>query len=297
MKIFVTGATGFVGSAVVAELISAGYKVLGLARNEQAKKTLQFLGAEAHHGDLEDLESLTAGAKSADAVIHTGFIHDFSRFKEVCEIDRKAIEALGNALIGTNRPLIVTSGTLVVGGGQLATEYMLPDYEHAHNPRVASEQAVDSLAEKGINVSVVRLSPSVHGDGDQHGFVPMLIDLARKSGLSAYIDKGENRWTAVHRLDAAVLYRLALQNTTPGARFHGVAEESITLKSIAEAIGSKLGLPVVSKSGQEASAHFSWFEHFAAIDGPASATETTACLNWHPRHPTLLQDLQGNVYF
>lgn len=286
MKIFVTGATGFVGSAVVAELISAGHQVLGLARNEQAKKKLQFLGVEAHQGDLEDLESLIAGAKSADAVIHTGFIHDFSRFKEVCEIDHKAIEAMGNALIGTNHPLIVTSGTLVVSGGQ-----------HAQNPRIASEQAADRLDEKGINVSVVRLSPSVHGDGDHHGFIPMLIDLARNSGVSAYIDKGENRWTAVHRLDAAVLYRLALQNTTPGARFHGVAEESITLKSIAEAIGSKLGLPVVSKSGEEASAHFTWFEHFAAIDGPATATETTERLNWHPSHPTLLQDLQGNVYF
>ena len=297
MKIFVTGATGFVGSAVVTELIGAGHQVVGLARNGQAIKTLRFLGAEVHNGDLEDLESLTAGAKAADAVIHTGFIHDFSRFKAVCEIDRKAIEAMGNALTGTNRPLIVTSGTLVVGGGQMATEHLLPDYEHSHNPRVASEQAVDRLAAKGINVSVVRLSPSVHGDGDHHGFVPMLIDLAKKSGVSAYIGEGENRWTAVHRLNAAVLYRLALQNTIPGARFHGVAEESITLKSIAEVIGATLGLPVVSKSGKEASEHFTWFEHFAGIDGPATAFETTARLNWHPNHPTLLQDLQGNVYF
>lgn len=297
MKIFVTGATGFVGSAVVAELIRAGHQVIGLARNEQAKKTLQSSGVQVHKGDLEDLESLIEGAKSADAVIHTGFIHDFSRFKEVCEIDRKAIEVLGNTLAGSNRPLIVTSGTLVVGSGQTITENTLPDYEHSQNPRAASEQAVDNLAEKGINVSVVRLSPSVHGDGDRHGFVPMLIDLAKKSGVSAYIGQGANRWTAVHRLDAAVLFRLALQNTIPGMRFHGVAEEPITLKSIAEAIGSKLGLPVVSKSGKEASGHFTWFEHFAGVDGPATATITREQLNWHPSHPTLMQDLQGNIYF
>lgn len=297
MKIFVTGATGFVGSAVVTELIRAGHQVVGLARNDKAKKALQSLGAHVHHGDLEDVDSLTEGAQSADAVIHTGFIHDFSRFKEVCEVDRKAIEALGNALAGTDRPLIVTSGTLVVGAEKVVTEDALPDYAHSQNPRAASEQAVDDLAEKGINVSVVRLSPSVHGDGDLHGFVPMLIDLAKKSGVSAYIGKGENRWTAVHRLDAAVLYRLTLQNTVPGTRFHGVAEESITLKALAEAIGTKLGLPVVSKSGKEASEHFSWFEHFASLDGPASAAETRAQLNWHPSHPTLMQDLQGNVYF
>jgi nucleoside-diphosphate-sugar epimerase len=297
MKIFVTGATGFVGSAVVAELIGAGHQVVGLARNDQAKKALQSSGAQVPHGDLQDLDSLVEGAKSADAVIHTGFIHDFSRFREVCEVDRKAIEALGNALAGTDRPLIVTSGTLVVGAGQVITENTLPDYEHSQNPRAASEQAVDDLAEKGINVSVVRLSPSVHGDGDSQGFVPMLISLAKKSGVSAYIGQGENRWTAVYRLDAAVLFRLALQNTIPGMRFHGVAEESITLKSLAETIGAKLGLPIISKSGKEVSEHFAWFEHFAGLDGPASAIKTREQLNWHPSHPTLMQDLQGNVYF
>lgn len=297
MKIFVTGATGFVGSAVVAELTQARHQVVGLARNEEAKEKLTSMGAQTHEGDLEDLESLIAGVKSADAVIHTGFIHDFTKFKEVCEIDRKAIEAMGNALVGSNRPFIVTSGTLVVGPGKVITEDALPDYEHSLNPRIASELVVDELAKKGVNVSVVRLSPSVHGDGDHHGFVPMLIDLAKKSGVSAYIGKGENQWTAVHRLDAAVLYRLALESTVPGTRFHGVAEESITLKSIAEAIGSKLELPVVSKSGEEATEHFKWFEHFVSINGPASATETRKQLNWHPDRPTLMQDLQGNVYF
>lgn len=297
MRVFVTGATGFVGSAVVAELITAGHQVVGLARNDHAKKALQSSGALVHPGDLQDLDSLTAGAKSADAVIHTGFIHDFSRFREVCQLDRKAILAMGNALAGTDRPLIVTSGTLVAATDRVITEHTLPDYEHSQNPRTASELAVDELAAKGINVSVVRLSPSVHGDGDRLGFVPMLINLARRSGVSAYIGRGENRWTAVHRLDAALLYRLALQNTIPGTRFHGVAEESITLKSLAEVIGARLALPVVSKSGKQASEHFAWFEHFASLDGPASATMTKTQLDWHPSHPTLLQDLQGNVYF
>jgi nucleoside-diphosphate-sugar epimerase len=297
MRIFVTGATGFVGSAVVAELIGAGHQVIGLARNEQAKAKLQAAGAVAHEGDLQDTESLITGAKNADAVIHTGFIHDFSRFGEMCEIDRKAIAALGSALVGTNRPLIVTSGTLVVGAETEFNELALPDYEHTPNPRTASEQAADSLAEQGVNVAVMRLSPSVHGNGDHHGFIPMLIELAKKNGVSAYIGEGQNRWTAVHRLDAAVLYRLALENTTPGMRFHAVAEKPITVKTIAEMIGSKLGLPVVSKSGEEATAHFAWFEHFAGIDGPASATRTSEQLNWHPSHPTLLQDLQGDVYF
>jgi len=297
MRIFVTGATGFVGAAVVADLLKEGHQVVGLARNEQARETILSLGAEVHNGDLEDLESLIEGAKSADAVIHTGFIHDFSRFKEVCEIDRKAIAAMGNALIGSNRPFIVTSGTLLISGKQMITEDMLPDYEHAVNPRIASEQAVDLLVEKGVNVSVVRLSPSVHGNGDSRGFIPMLIDLAKKSGVSAYIGEGQNRWTAVHRLDAAVLFRLTLQNTIPGARFHGVAESSITLKAIAEAIAAKLGVPVVSKSGKEATEHFAWFEHFASVDGPASADSTRQRLNWNPNQPTLMEDLQGNVYF
>ncbi|QPH40742.1 SDR family oxidoreductase [Pedobacter endophyticus] len=297
MKIFVTGATGFVGAAVVAELLKAGHQVLGLARNEQARETILSMGADVHSGDLEDLGSLIEGAKSADAVIHTGFIHDFSRFKEVCEIDRKAIAAMGNALIGSNRPFIVTSGTLLIRGKQMITEDMLPDYERSLNPRVASEQAIDVLAEKGVNVSVVRLSPSVHGDGDSRGFIPMLIDLAKRTGVSAYIGEGENRWTAVHRLDAAVLFRLALQNTVPGTRFHGVAESSITLKAIAEAIATKLGVPVVSKSGKEAAEHFAWFEHFASVDGPASADSTREQLNWQPNQPTLMDDLQGNIYF
>ncbi|WP_145858621.1 SDR family oxidoreductase [Pedobacter suwonensis] len=296
MKVFVTGATGFVGSAVVKELISAGYEVLGLARNEVAEKALVLAGAEVHKGDLEDLQRLQEGAKLADGVIHTGFIHDFSRFEAVCEIDRLAIEAIGSSLAGTNKPFIVTSGTLLVNPGILATEDMIPDY-NGRNPRLASEKAVDTLAAKDIRVSVVRLSPSVHGEGDHHGFIPMLIDIARKTGLSAYIGDGENRWTGIHRLDAAKLYRLALEEATPGTRFHGVAEESIPLKAIAEAIGEQLGLPVVSIPKNEAAAHFGWFEHFAAVDGPASGRLTSELLNWEPQCSGLLEDLERGIYF
>ena len=296
MKVFVTGATGFVGSAVVKELINAGHEVLGLARNETAEKALVLAGAEVHKGDLEDLQSLWQGARLADGIIHTGFIHDFSRFAAVCEIDRVAIETIGNSIAGTDKPFIVTSGTLLVNPGMLATEDMLPNYNGA-NPRLASEKAVDALASQNIRISVVRLSPSVHGEGDHHGFVPILIDIARKTGSSAYIDGGQNQWTGVHRLDAAKLYRLALEQATPGARFHGVAEESITLKAIAEAIGEQLGLPVVSISKNEAAAHFGWFEHFVSIDGPASGRLTRERLNWEPEYSSLIQDLEQGIYF
>ncbi|WP_231582664.1 SDR family oxidoreductase [Pedobacter sp. BMA] len=297
MKVFVTGATGFVGNAVVNELIGAGHKVLGLARNDEAAERLKAAGAEVHHGDLENLDSLIAGAQSADGIIHLGFIHDFTRFAEVCEIDRIAIEAIGNTILGTDKPFLVTSGTLVAGPGQLASEDTIPDYEHSHNPRLASEKAVDTLAAKGVKVSVVRLSPSVHGEGDLHGFVPMLIDIARKKGESAYIGAGLNRWTGVHRLDAAVLYRLALDKAQPGLRFHAVADEAVTLKSIAEIIGSKLDIPVVSKSGNAAASHFGFFEHFASIDGPASAHATRETLGWNPTHPSLPEDLVSGIYF
>ncbi|MFW0714822.1 SDR family oxidoreductase [Pedobacter sp. N23S346] len=296
MKVFVTGATGFVGSAVVKELITAGHQVLGLARNETAEKALLLVGAEVHKGDLEDLESLRKGANAADGIIHTGFIHDFTRFKAVCEIDRVAIETIGNEITGTDKPFIVTSGTLIVSPGQLATEDKLPDY-NGQNPRIASEKAVDALAAKNVRISVVRLSPSVHGEGDLHGFIPMLIDIARQKGSSAYIEDGANQWTAVHRLDAAVLFRLALEQARPGARFHGVAEESITFKSIAEAIGKQLNLPIVSKSKDEVAAHFGWFEHFASINGPASGKLTRQHLHWEPQYSGLIQDLEQGIYF
>jgi len=295
MKVFVTGATGFIGSAIVRELLGAGHSVSGLARSEGAAAALLAAGAEVHRGDLEDLDSLRSGAKESDGVIHAGFIHDFSRFQEVCEVDRLAIEAIGGALAGSDRPFIVTSGTALVSPGRLATEDIIPPFNPAF-PR-ASEVAADAVAALGVRVSVLRLSPSVHGDGDHHGFVPMLINIARQKGVSAYIGEGKNRWNAVHRLDAAHLYRLALENAKTAARFHGTAEEEITFKAIAESIGQHPGIPVVEKSLEEAAGHFGWFAGFAAIDCPASGKLTREQLNWRPVQPTLLADMEQGIYF
>jgi len=296
MRVFVTGASGFVGSAVVQELIAAGHKVIGLARSDSSAKALEVIGAQVHRGDLEDLESLKSGASASDGVIHTGFIHDFARFKEVCETDGRAIEAIGSALSGSDHPFVITSGTALVSPGRLATEDILPaPVAHSH-PRVASELAADALASLSVRTSIIRLSPSVHGDGD-HGFIPMLIDIARKKGVSAYIGDGLNRWTAVHRLDAAHLYRLALENAKAGTRFHGVAEEGIAFKDIAEIIGKQLNIPVVSKSPEEAADHFGWFAGFAGLDCPASSKITREQLSWNPVQTTLLADMEYGTYF
>ncbi|RFM27508.1 SDR family oxidoreductase [Deminuibacter soli] len=294
MRVFLTGATGFVGSAIVPELINAGHEVLGLARSEAAADALHKAGAAVHMGDLENLDSLRSGAAVADGVIHTGFVHDFTRFKEVCEIDKLAIETMGSVLAGSGRPLIVTSGSALVSPGQLATEDMMPPFNPAW-PR-ASEQMADAVAALGVKASAMRLSPSVHGEGDLHGFVPILVKLAREKGVSAYIGEGANRWNAVHRLDAARLYRLALENPDAGIRFHAVAEEAITFKTIAALIGKQLGVPVVSIAPEEAAAHFSWFAGFAGIDCPASGAITRERLNWTPVHQTLIADLEQGVY-
>jgi nucleoside-diphosphate-sugar epimerase len=296
MRVFVTGATGFVGSAVVQELMNAGHQVLGLARSEAAARSLAAAGALVHRGDLEDLDSLRSGAAASDGVIHTGFIHDFSKFKVVCETDRHAIEALGSALAGSDRPLIVSSGTALVKPGRLATEGEVSALTCNDFPRVATEEAAGSVAEQGVRVSVVRLSPSVHGDGD-HGFVPILIRVAREKGVSAYIGEGRNRWTAVHRLDAAVLYRLAVEKGSAGARYHGVDEEGIAFREIAEVIGRQLNLPVVSKSTEDAASHFGWFAHFAGLDCPASSKLTQERLGWRPVQCSLLTDLERGSYF
>jgi nucleoside-diphosphate-sugar epimerase len=295
MRVFVTGATGFVGTAVVKELLGAGHQVVGLVRSEESAKKLTAAGATAHHGDLENLDSLKSGASASDGVIHCGFIHDFTRFKEVCEVDKKAIETIAAVLEGSNRPLLVTSGTAVVSPGKLATETTIPPF-HPEWPRaseLAADQAVTAL---DVKASSIRLSPSVHGEGDVHGFVPILINIARQKGVSAYIGEGGNRWNAVHRLDAAHLYRLAIEKGEGGVRYHAVGEEAVTFKSIAEAIGKKLDIPVVSKSKEEAAEHFGWFVRFAAIDCPASSQITQDSLNWHPTHATLLADLEGNIY-
>jgi len=288
MRVFVTGATGFVGAAVVDELIANGHQVLGLARSDAGAAALKARGADVQKGSLEDLDSLQRGAKAADAVIHTAFNHDFSRFVQSCEDDRRIVEALGDALAGTAKTLIVTSGSGVVDG--VATE----DSEPGQHARAASEHAAAAVASRGVRTMIVRL-PQVHGDGD-HAFVPLTINLAREKGEAVYIGDGSNRWPAVHRFDAARLYRLALEKGT-SFRYHAVAEEGVPFRAIAEVTGRRLGVPVVSKTKEEAAAHFGWFIHFAAADMPASSAKTRAELGWRPAGPALLPDIDRPIYF
>ncbi len=293
MRVFVTGATGFVGSAVVQELLAAGHQVLGLVRSDASAAALEKAGGKVHRGSVEDLDSLRRGAEAADGVIHTAFIHDFSKFVENCEIDRRAITAMGEVLAGSDRPLIITSGTGTSPGRMSRESDRFPP-DHP-NPRIASEQAADAVEAMGVKVMSMRL-PQVHGKGD-HGFVPILIGIAREKGVAAYVGEGQNRWPAVHRLDAGRLYRLALEKGTAGARYNAVAEEGVTLRALEEAIGRHLRIPVTSITPAEAEDYYDWFADFASMDITASSAWTRQTLGWAPTGPDLMTDLESAGYF
>ena len=294
MRVFLTGATGFIGSRVVPELLAAGHHVIGMTRSDAGAQSLSAAGAEAHRATLEDLESIRAGAAKADAVIHTAFDHDFSQFVANCDKDRRVIEALGSVLKGSDRPLLITSGTGMgaVNHSGMAKE----DVFNANNPnpRAASEIAGNVLLDAGVNVSVVRL-PQVH-DPVRQGLVSPYIDIARAKGNVAFVGEGRNRWPAAHVLDVAKLYQLALDKGKAGARYHAVAEEGIAARDIAEVVGAGLQLPVVSLSPEEAKEHFGWLAMFMGMDLPASSAWTREVLGWHPTGPGLIADLNQMDY-
>jgi nucleoside-diphosphate-sugar epimerase len=295
MRVFVTGATGFVGSAVVADLIGAGHSVLGLSRSDAGADQLAKAGADVLRGDLADIDSLRRGTEQSDGVIHCGFIHDFAKMAENSAIDRAAIAAMGAVLKGSARPLLATSGVAMIAPGRMASE---DDPHPPINPQWprASEAAAMELAQAGVNASVVRLSPSVHDAGD-HGFVPILIGIARSKGVSAYVEEGANRWPGVHRLDAGSLYRLAIEKGARGANWHGVADEGVPTRQIAEAIGKRLGVPVNSIPRAEAMGHFGFLGGFFSMDIPASNAKTRRELGWNPAHKGLLADIDSTAYF
>lgn len=288
MHVFVTGATGWVGAAVTQELLAAGHQVVGLARSAEKAAALAASGARVVLADLDDLDALQQAAAAADGVIHTAFNHDFSKFAQNAEQDRRVIAAIGQALAGSERPLLVTSGLARLATGRPASEHDRPPAASLRK----SEAAAEAAAASGARVATVRLAPSVHGLGD-YGFVPTLIRIARETGVSAYPEDGENRWAAIHRHDAARVYRLALEDRAAVPVYHAVAEEGLPMRRIAEAIGERLGLPVASR-GRE---HFGWFADFAALDMSASSAATREQLNWNPRGPTLLEDLAQPGYY
>ncbi len=293
MRIFVTGAPGFIGSALVPELMQAGHQVLGLTRSEAGAEKLRKAGAEVLHGNIEDLDSLREGASRSDGIIHLAFNHDFSRFEKNVEDDRKAIEAIGEVLAGSNRPFVVTSGTAIAVNvdGKPSTE---DSPTSSWNPRAGSEAAVKGLTERGVNTSVVRLA-QIH-DTHKQGLVPYLLAVARQKGVSAYIGDGSNRWPAAHVSDVARLYRLAFEKGEPGAIYHAVDEEGVPMRAVVEAHGRGLKVPVVSITPEEAEAHFGWLALFARQDMPSSSAITRRKLNWNPTGPGLIADLDGMDY-
>jgi len=293
MRIFVTGATGFIGSAIVQELLGAGHQVLGLARSDAGAASLAAAGADVQRGSLEDLESLRRGAAGADGVIHTAFTHDFSNYAPAAQADRCAIATLGAALAGSDRPLVISSGTLLLQRqGPVATE---DDVADPNFPRKSEEEVLD-IASRRVRVSLLRLPPSVHGDGD-HGFVPRLIAIAREKGVAAFVGDGQNRWPAVHRLDAAHLYRLVLEKGSAGAAYHAIADQGVPFRDIAGVIGRRLNVPVVSKSPEQAAGHFTWLSHFVSVDAPASSAQTQERLGWRATRPSLIADIDRPSYF
>lgn len=294
MRIFLTGATGFIGRAVLPELLQAGHRVVGMTRSEDGARALADAGAEPHHGTLEDPASVRSGAEKADAVIHTAFDHDFSRFVENCGKDRRVIGALGEALKGSDRPLLITSGVGIggAGNGRLAREDVFDD---AHpNPRIASERAGNELLDAGVNVAVMRL-PQVH-DTKKQGLITPLIEIFREKGVAAYIGEGRNRWSAGHLSDVARLYRLAIEAAEPGARYHAVGEEGVETRGIVEALARGLGIPAVSVPQDKAAEHFGWMAMFAGIDMAASSALTQEKLGWRPQGPGLIADLEAMDY-
>jgi nucleoside-diphosphate-sugar epimerase len=295
MRVFVTGASGFVGSAIVKELLTAGHQVLGLVRSDKGAGQLAATGAEVLRGDVNDNDIIRQGATTCEAVIHTAFNHDFSQFKANCEADRKVIETFGEALTSTDKPLVITSGVGLLNYGRMVNETDVAPFGSDMIPRVASEEAAKAASDRGVNVYIVRLPPSVHGAED-HGFVPIVIGIAREKGESAYVEEGNNQWPAVHRSDAAAIYRLIVEKQPSLKTLHAVAETGVPFLEIAQAIGKGLNLPVVSKSGDEIAEHFGWFAHFAAINCPSSSEQTRHALGWEPHGPGLMEDIQA-CYF